>query len=184
MITRTLSIVFAACLAIACGEQKSEPINFPPTDLGAAALIPRPLDISATGEAFGLDQYSAIITEEGEEGFNRAGSFLAEKISGKTGLHLQLNPGEDGRGERNIYILKAADTTWQGQEAYCSRRPPLKVHSAGFRRFASLFPTVPLIPWPPSRCGPSPQVRSKTGRTSPTGVPCSMFRAISSAWMM
>lgn len=124
MITRTLSFVFAACLAIACSEQKSEPINFPPTDLSAAALIPRPLEISATGEAFGLDQYSAIITEESEEGFSRAGSYLAEKISEKTGLHLQLNPAEDARGDRNIYLLKAADTAWQGQEAYSLRISP------------------------------------------------------------
>lgn len=124
MITRTLSIVFVACLAIACGEQKSEPIHFPPTDLSAAALIPRPLEINATGEAFGLDQYSAIITEEAEDGFSRAGSFLAEKISEKTGLHLQLNPQEDARGERNIYILKAADTAWQGREAYRLRISP------------------------------------------------------------
>ena len=115
---RILAITFATFLVIACSRQKSEPINFPPTDLSAEAMIPKPLEISASGGAFGLDQYSTIITQEGMDGFARAGGFLAEKIREKTGLHLQLNPKEEAKGERNIFILKAVDSAWQGEEAY------------------------------------------------------------------
>lgn len=121
---RTFTIFFAAFLAIACSQQKKEPIDFPPTNLSAEALIPKPLEIIESGEAFGLDQYSGIVTEEDDNGFSGAGAFLAEKIREKTGLHLQLNPSEDALGERNIFILKATDSAWQGQEAYRLRISP------------------------------------------------------------
>lgn len=121
---RTFTIVFAAFLAIACSQQKREPIDFPPTNLSTEALIPKPLEIIESGEAFGLDQYSGIITEEDDNGFSGAGAFLAEKIREKTGLHLQLNPSEDALGERNIFILKATDSALQGQEAYRLRISP------------------------------------------------------------
>jgi hexosaminidase len=104
-------------LILSC-ENEKVPITFPPTDLSTEALIPRPLEITPSGDAFGLDQYSAIFTSPDGEGFEAAGEFLAQKITESTGLHLQVNPDSDSAGERNIFIVKAVDSDWPGKEAY------------------------------------------------------------------
>jgi len=116
--------LFLTSLFLACQQEKKEPIHFPPTNLNTEALIPRPLEIRATGDAFGLDQYSAIYTGDGADGFEQVGSFLAEKIREQTGLRLQLNPTTDTQGDRHIYLLQAPDSDSLAREAYKLRISP------------------------------------------------------------
>ncbi len=114
----SLSVLILAC------QTKKEPIHFPPTDLSTEALIPRPLEIRATGDAFGLDQYSAIYTDEGRDDFGKVGRYLADQIRDQTGLHLQLNPDGSTQGDRHIYLQKAPDSSALGAEAYRLRISP------------------------------------------------------------
>lgn len=115
---RSLAALFTALMVLACQKEQPKPIDFPPTDLTVEDLIPKPLEISGTGKAFGLDQYSAIITSGEPEGFSATGAFLADKIKAQTGLYLQVNPAAETALGRNIYILHEEDSNWQGQEAY------------------------------------------------------------------
>ncbi len=115
---RAPGILLTLLLAFSCQQEKKAPIAFAPTDLAAEALIPKPLEVSSSGGAFGLDQYSAIFSQGEAPAFEAVATFLSEKIGEKTGLHLQVNPTEDAAGDRNIFIMEDKDPSWAGQEAY------------------------------------------------------------------
>ena len=101
-----------------CSEEKKPVINFPTTHLDQENMIPKPLKVIPTNGAFGLDQYTAIYTSQTASGFDEVGSFLAEKIKGKTGLNLAVNQADAGTVDRIIYINKSDSTELQGKEAY------------------------------------------------------------------
>lgn len=101
-----------------CGAPQPEPINFPPTDLGSEALMPKPLEIISAGGAFGLDQFSSIKTDGEDAGFTEIGAFLADKIKQKTGLVISVNAEEMNTPARNIYIHQSKETDMPGPEAY------------------------------------------------------------------
>ncbi|HMB62343.1 MAG TPA: family 20 glycosylhydrolase [Eudoraea sp.] len=101
-----------------CTETKKPEIVFPPTDLAMENMIPKPLKVTATHTAFGLDQYTAIYTTQTASGFREAGEFLSEKIKGKTGLNLPVNSADAGTVDRIIYINEADSTQLEGPEAY------------------------------------------------------------------
>ena len=66
MIKSTLIKSFVLLIAMisffACKEIKVKEINFPPTDLSSENLIPKPIKIIPTHNAFGLDHTTAIYT--------------------------------------------------------------------------------------------------------------------------
>ncbi|MEK6154831.1 family 20 glycosylhydrolase [Flavobacteriaceae bacterium 3-367] len=111
-------ILFTGILGfLACGEKRA-PINFPRTDLAQENLIPKPLKITPTHTAFGLDRYTAIYTSQNELGFAAVGEFLAKKIKEKTKLDLWVNDHGDEGVKRIIYINQSDSTTLQAPEAY------------------------------------------------------------------
>ncbi|MBT8293468.1 MAG: beta-N-acetylhexosaminidase [Eudoraea sp.] len=102
----------------ACQENKMKEINFPPTDLSSENLIPKPLKIIPTNNAFGLDHTTAIYTSQYDKGFEEVGSFLADKIKSKTNLRLAVNTSDAGNVNRMIFINQSDSDEIEGPEAY------------------------------------------------------------------
>ena len=90
----------------------------PKTDLATANLIPKPMKVIPTENAFPLDQYTAIYTSENATGFEEVGHFLAKKVKAKTDLDMQVNVAEIPELETVIYINQSDSTDLVGAEAY------------------------------------------------------------------
>ena len=117
-ITPICSLLTICMMCIGCNMEQKTRINFPPTDLSEGNLIPKPIRIVPTHDAFGLDQYTAIYTSQNVQGFVEIGEFLAEKIKNKTGLILPVNDEDDDTIDRMIYIHQTDSLADQGNEAY------------------------------------------------------------------
>ena len=111
-------LLIALVTFLACQENKVKEINFPPTDLGSENLIPKPLKIIPTHNAFGLDHTTAIYTSESDKGFEGVGSYLADKIKSKTNLRLPVNATDAGKVNRMIFINQSDSEELEGPEAY------------------------------------------------------------------
>ncbi|EAR00161.1 family 20 glycosylhydrolase [Maribacter sp. HTCC2170] len=116
--TRIFAFLFIAAIVFACQEEKKKRINFPPTDLAKQSLIPQPLKVIPTNNAFGLDRYTAIYTSKDEQGFSEVGAFLAEKIKARLDLDLPVNSNSDEPVERIIYINQSDSLELDSPEAY------------------------------------------------------------------
>ncbi len=121
---RIISITSLAILLLfiglnyGCSDNKRPAVVFPKTDLAESPLIPMPVKMSSTSDAFGLDQYTAIKATGTDPGFEEVAEFLAEKIRTKTGLVLEVNPGDPENIDRMIYIQQTKIPGARGKEAY------------------------------------------------------------------
>ncbi len=118
LMIRILFVFMMFAGIMSCMEKKKKDINFPPTDLSAANMIPKPLKITPTHTAFGLDQYTAIYTSPNTAGYPEVASFFADKVQAKTGLKLSVNQTDAGMVDRIIYIAQADSSGLEGPEAY------------------------------------------------------------------
>jgi hexosaminidase len=85
------SFFFIAVLIVvsnACNSKRV--IDFPPSDLTAAAIIPKPLEIVATKSSFPLDMYTAIEVDESNASLKGIAQYLAEKTLLKTGVEVPV----------------------------------------------------------------------------------------------
>ncbi|MEN8789476.1 MAG: family 20 glycosylhydrolase [Flavobacteriaceae bacterium] len=102
-----------------CSKKNKRPaVVFPDTDLSESSLIPIPRKLAPTFEAFGLDQYTAIKAIGTDSAIAESAEFLAEKIRGKTGLVLEVNPTDLENIDRMIYIQQTDLPGTKGKEAY------------------------------------------------------------------
>nr|WP_299384329.1 family 20 glycosylhydrolase [Allomuricauda sp.] len=118
MITRVIWVFILIVGLAACQPQKEE-INFPKTDMGKVALIPKPLKTIPTHSAFALDGETAIFTSQGNPGFESVAKFLSYEIKAKTGLVLGVNSEADKKTiERVVYINQSDSEDLASPEAY------------------------------------------------------------------
>ncbi len=96
------SILLLALIIFSCSKKRV--IEFPETNLAEQHLIPQPLEITASGGGFALDEFTAITTSINAEGFEAVGRFLSDKIRLKTGLQLPVNSGKSKKVETIISI--------------------------------------------------------------------------------
>ncbi|MEJ2583812.1 MAG: beta-N-acetylhexosaminidase [Robiginitalea sp.] len=104
--------LIAGCLTltISCDRQViRETISFPKTDLAAAPLIPKPLEMIPDSTAFGLDRFSAVYYPQEIPGFEMAGEFLAGKLRERTGLGLPVNPALRDTAYQGIHLEQTAN---------------------------------------------------------------------------
>ena len=111
-----LLLVFG--ILIGCEKNRRPPVEFPPTDLSQSQLIPKPNKVTSTGDAFGLDQFTAIHTSENNASLAGIGKFLAEKIQQKTGLTLSVNSDQVSDIDRIIFIEDDQVGGNESDEAY------------------------------------------------------------------
>ena len=117
LIKTILSIALVAAL-VACADNKKPEINFPPTDLTVANMIPKPVKTIATNNAFGLDQFTAIYTSQTENGYAEVGQYLSDKINEVTKLNLLVNEKSENSVDRIIYINQSDSTDFATNESY------------------------------------------------------------------
>lgn len=110
-------LVFLVFFATSC-NQPIEKIEYPKTDLSTTALIPKPLKVGATHSAFGLDNKTAIFTNESNESFENVGEFLSQKINHRLNLTLPVNMENTDAIERVIYLNKTDAIASTSPEAY------------------------------------------------------------------
>lgn len=104
MMKRMILLLSSMVLLFACQPERT--ILFPSTDLSSAAVIPKPLKITASNGGFALDQFTALSVEADDPAFDQVGNYLANKIESKTGIQI-------GSGDRtyNHLVLKQTETT-------------------------------------------------------------------------
>ncbi len=115
---RTLLLLLGVTIHLSCSQKEEKGITYPPTDLEQAALIPKPVHVEATGDAFGLDKNTKLFIDTDPVEFREVGRFLSEKIAAVTSLELPLKPTEPLISERGIFIMKSEDTLYDNPEAY------------------------------------------------------------------
>lgn len=114
---RILLILAITVLSWQC--QTTEPeIEFPTTDLNQADLIPIPVKVDASGEAFGLDQFTGIYTASEDKSLLDIAAYLAGRIQEQTGLRLPVNKEDKVGIERYIYLTIPNMEEVQNKEAY------------------------------------------------------------------
>ncbi|MCX2745522.1 family 20 glycosylhydrolase [Mangrovivirga sp. M17] len=94
-------IIFLLPIIFSCSSEKK--ITLPKTNITEASIIPKPLDVTPSDQAFALDQYSALIIDNDNTGFKTAAEFLINKINLKTGLTVPSSPKDDTRSIIKIY---------------------------------------------------------------------------------
>lgn len=99
-----------------CRSDSYENLILPATDLATEALIPKPLEIHATKDAFRLDQYTGIYTSSKDESFETVARFLQDKINSHTQLRVKANDHE-GEIRRAIYLRQGSPDT-ESNESY------------------------------------------------------------------
>ena len=145
----SLILLLSIFLLGSCVQSHERPkITLPQTDLGAAPLIPKPIQVLPDGRAFGMDLHSGIFTGEGEEEFYSVGKFLSEKLSNQTGLRLPVDPTETREIYTGIYLLKHPGIT--GEAYQLDIRPDSILLQAGtaegaFRGAQTLRQLIPEI---------------------------------------
>jgi hexosaminidase len=106
--------ILAGCMVIcsitACSSE--------PTDMTKAAIIPKPVSVTATGETFKLGRSSDIFVQEGSGEAAMAGQFLADKLNPSTGLGLAVISGKSKPGRGDIVLELTGDDTELGEEGY------------------------------------------------------------------
>jgi len=89
-----------------------------PTDLTKAAIIPQPLTVTATGEAFALNSKTAIVVDAGSDELMKTGQYLADKLNAVTGLAIPVNEAVSEPAKGSIVLsLSGADQNL-GEEGY------------------------------------------------------------------
>ncbi len=88
----------------------------PPTDLSKENIIPQPISITATGNAFVLTDDSDIFVE-GPEELKQIGQYLADKLNPSTRFDMKVASTTGAPKSGNIYLTLSADPQL-GEEGY------------------------------------------------------------------
>ncbi len=115
---RSLVLTLALAAFMACQGEKKPLINFPPTDLAKADLLPKPLSIEPTHSAFALDRFTVIKTSINDPEFPEVGNYLASKIKETIDLDIPVNAGDIENAQGVIYIHQMDTTENKSKEAY------------------------------------------------------------------
>ncbi|MFS4418272.1 beta-N-acetylhexosaminidase [Maribacter sp. 2307ULW6-5] len=118
LLTRFLFLAGTLLALMGCKDQTKPRLDMPRTDLSKEALIPKPLKITPTHNAFALDRFTAIYTAKEAAGFEDVGRFLARALKEKTNLDLAVNGANEDGVQRVIYINQAKNLEDNAPEGY------------------------------------------------------------------
>ncbi len=110
---RITVLIIAAAMIIPASCKPKEP-----ADLTKAAIIPRPVSVSATGETFKLNAKTAIFVDAGSEEILKTGQYLAEKLNVTTGLAIAVNEAKAEPAKGSILITLSGADQNLGEEGY------------------------------------------------------------------
>lgn len=89
-----------------------------PADLAGESIIPRPVSVTATGEAFRLNSKTAILVDAGSDELLKTGRYLAEKLNARTGLAIAVNEAQSEPPRGSILLTLSGGDQSLGEEGY------------------------------------------------------------------
>ncbi len=113
---KSLSIVILSLAAVMIIPASCKPKE--PTDLAKAGIIPKPVMVTATGEAFTLNSKTAIFVDAGSDELTRTGQYLADKLNASTGLAIAVNEAQAEPGKGSIFLTLSGADQNLGEEGY------------------------------------------------------------------
>jgi hexosaminidase len=104
--------IFAVIILTGCREQRA------PTDLTKESIIPLPVSVEATGDAFELQKSTSVLVDGNSEELLRIGEYLARKLRPSTGFDIKVRESKGEPGSGNIYLTTAEADSTLGDEGY------------------------------------------------------------------
>ncbi len=89
-----------------------------PTDLSKENLIPKPVSVVSSGDAFEFSEQTVIYVATESSGLISIGQYLADKLNPSTGLDLEVKTTSEAPIPGNIYLVLAENETNLGDEGY------------------------------------------------------------------
>ena len=87
-------------------------------DLTKTAIIPRPVTVTAAGEAFTINAKTAIFVDAGSDEILKTGRYLAEKLTTATGLAIAVNEAQAEPAKGSIFLALSGADQNLGEEGY------------------------------------------------------------------
>ena len=111
------TLVTAVILAgqFACDSTPESSIT---TNLVEKPVIPKPVSVSATNQAFVLDENTDIYVQGSSEALTNAAQYLADKLNPSTGLDVQVTSTTEAPESGNIFFTTSTDDDQLGEEGY------------------------------------------------------------------
>ncbi len=106
-----LAIAAAMIITASCKPKE-------PTDLVKTSIIPKPVSVTATGEAFSLNTKTAIFVDAGSDEILRTGQYLADKLNATTGLAISVSEAQAEPGKGSIFLTLSGADQSLGEEGY------------------------------------------------------------------
>ncbi len=105
---RTIFLLFSGIFLLSSCEKT------PPTDLTKTSFIPKPVSVTATGEAFTIESTTVIYVENETE---KAGKYLSERLTDVTGYDLSVEKASETPA-KGIYLTLSESSEDLGEEGY------------------------------------------------------------------
>lgn len=115
---KNLILAFSIMLCASCIKNEGKTINFPETNLEIESMIPKPLKVTSTHSAFGLDKYTKISTSNNNTQCIEISEFLANKIALKTSLEIPINQEAQENTGGVIFINQLNNSDSKSPESY------------------------------------------------------------------
>ncbi|MDX9726694.1 MAG: beta-N-acetylhexosaminidase [Bacteroidales bacterium] len=106
-----LTIVAAMIMPASCKQNE-------PTDLAKTSIIPKPVSVTATGEAFSIDTKTAIFVDAGSDELLRLGRYLADRLNVTTGFEIAVQESKAETGRGSILLTLSGAEQNLGEEGY------------------------------------------------------------------
>lgn len=110
-----ISLSMALLLQFACDSATDTSMT---TNLVEEVVIPKPVSVSATKQAFVLDDQTNIYVQGDAEEMMNAAQYLANKLNPSTGLDVQVISTEAAPEAGNIFLSTSAGDDQLGEEGY------------------------------------------------------------------
>src|ERR1035437_97211 len=105
MINKKLNFAFTGLLVLTLLCLQAPSSAKTSGDLSKAAIIPKPVSVTATGDYFRLKMHANICILEESKELRQIGQYLADKLKGSTGYGLQVITTTTTEGSGNIYLI-------------------------------------------------------------------------------
>ncbi|HPB13698.1 MAG TPA: beta-N-acetylhexosaminidase [Bacteroidales bacterium] len=113
-----LAIAAAMIVTASCNPRESTDLATTGMILTKTSIIPKPVSVTATGEAFSLNSKTAIFVDAGSDEILRTGQYLADKLNATTGLAISVNEAQAEPGKGSIFLTLSGADQSLGEEGY------------------------------------------------------------------
>ena len=110
---RLIVVIIAAAMIIPASCKPKVP-----TDLTKAVIIPRPVTVTSTGEAFALNSRTTVYVDAGSEEILKIGQYLAERLNAAAGLEIAVQEAQAEPGKGSILLTLSDAGNNLGEEGY------------------------------------------------------------------